>query len=185
MPQTACHSVSSSAASFVTIPRLVITRTMHTTPCLRRDVHQIELVLTRGAVVAYDSAVLDELWHAVCGIHFSRQVVLAQVAMQHMLDDPVVVACLHACMHMTKACLLQGITTTPLHLRQSFPAPLRSAGHESWVLSVACHPSGTAFATGSSDSKIKLWDLQTRTCSQTVSEHTDQASAKLCLLTNQ
>ncbi len=29
------------------------------------------------------------------------------------------------------------------------------SGHESWVLSVSCHPDGTAFATGSSDSKIK------------------------------
>ena len=48
------------------------------------------------------------------------------------------------------------------------------AGHESWVLSVDCHPSGTAFATGSSDATVKLWDLQTRTCSQTVTEHSDQ-----------
>ena len=48
------------------------------------------------------------------------------------------------------------------------------AGHESWVLSVAMHPSGTAFATGSSDSKVKLWDLQTRSCLQTVADHADQ-----------
>lgn len=48
------------------------------------------------------------------------------------------------------------------------------AGHESWVLSVACHPDGSAFATGSSDAKVKLWDLQTRTCAQTLTEHTDQ-----------
>jgi WD40 repeat protein len=48
------------------------------------------------------------------------------------------------------------------------------AGHESWVLSVACHPSGSSFATGSSDAKVKLWDLQTRTCAQTLSDHTDQ-----------
>ncbi len=47
-------------------------------------------------------------------------------------------------------------------------------GHESWVLSVACHPSGSSFATGSSDAKVKLWDLQTRTCAQTLSDHTDQ-----------
>ena len=49
-----------------------------------------------------------------------------------------------------------------------------AAGHESWVLSVAMHPSGTTFATGSSDSKVKLWDLQTRACLQTVADHTDQ-----------
>ena len=51
---------------------------------------------------------------------------------------------------------------------------LDCAGHESWVLSVACHPDGTAFATGSSDSKVKLWDLQTRACVQTIADHTDQ-----------
>lgn len=51
------------------------------------------------------------------------------------------------------------------------------AGHDSWVLSVACHPGGGAFATGSSDAKIKLWDLQTRTCAQTVAEHGDQVCA--------
>lgn len=42
------------------------------------------------------------------------------------------------------------------------------------MLSVDCHPSGTVFATGSSDAKVKLWDLQTRTCSQTVTDHSDQ-----------
>lgn len=42
------------------------------------------------------------------------------------------------------------------------------------MLSVSCHPDGTAFATGSSDSKVKLWDLTTRTCAQTVADHTDQ-----------
>lgn len=47
------------------------------------------------------------------------------------------------------------------------PPPLcRAAGHESWVLSVSAHPSGAAFATGSSDGKVKLWDLGTRTCAQ-------------------
>jgi WD40 repeat protein len=47
------------------------------------------------------------------------------------------------------------------------PSPgLPCAGHESWVLSVSAHPGGHAFATGSSDSKVKLWDLQTRTCAQ-------------------
>lgn len=46
------------------------------------------------------------------------------------------------------------------------PSPSCRAGHESWVLSVSAHPGGACFATGSSDSKVKLWDLQTRTCAQ-------------------
>ena len=49
------------------------------------------------------------------------------------------------------------------------------------MLSVACHPDGSAFATGSSDAKVKLWDLQTRTCAQTLTEHTDQVPARPCL----
>lgn len=48
------------------------------------------------------------------------------------------------------------------------------AGHASWVLSVSCHPSGASFVTGSSDSKVKLWDLHTRSCAQTIADHTDQ-----------
>lgn len=56
-----------------------------------------------------------------------------------------------------------------------------AAGHESWVLSVSCHPSGTAIATGSSDSRVKLWDLRARTCAQTVADHSDQVTPA-CLL---
>ena len=56
-----------------------------------------------------------------------------------------------------------------------------AAGHESWVLSVACHPNGNAFATGSSDAKVKLWDLQTRTCAQTLTEHSDQVGCVITL----
>ena len=51
---------------------------------------------------------------------------------------------------------------------------LLHAGHESWVLSVSCHPSGNAFATGSSDAKVKLWNLSTRSLEQTANEHSDQ-----------
>lgn len=45
------------------------------------------------------------------------------------------------------------------------------------------HPGGAAFATASSDSRVRLWDLSTRTCVQTLGEHTDQVGACcLCLL---
>lgn len=74
----------------------------------------------------------------------------------------------------------QALRIAPCTLTLHHPAPPRTtlhhpaAGHESWVLSVSCHPDGGAFASGSSDSKVKLWDLGTRTCSQTVAEHSDQ-----------
>ena len=48
------------------------------------------------------------------------------------------------------------------------------SGHENWVVSVAVHPDGTAFVTGGADGKVKLWDLATKTCVQTLSEHVDQ-----------
>ena len=47
------------------------------------------------------------------------------------------------------------------------------------MLSVAAHPSGTAFATGGSDAKVKLWDVGARACVQTVAEHTDQVTGEL------
>ena len=42
------------------------------------------------------------------------------------------------------------------------------------MLGVTVHPEGGAFATCSSDAKVKLWDLQSRACVQTVTEHSDQ-----------
>eukprot|EP00198_Chlamydomonas_reinhardtii_P010161 XP_001699498.1 predicted protein [Chlamydomonas reinhardtii] len=49
------------------------------------------------------------------------------------------------------------------------------SGHESWVLSVAAHPGGAAFASGGSDARVKVWDMATRTCTQTMAaDHTDQ-----------
>lgn len=42
------------------------------------------------------------------------------------------------------------------------------------MLSVAAHPGGGHFATSSSDARVRLWDLSTRTCLQTLGEHTDQ-----------
>lgn len=47
-------------------------------------------------------------------------------------------------------------------------------GHTDWVLSVAAHPADdTALATGSSDKKVKLWDLRRRECIQTLENHTE------------
>jgi WD repeat-containing protein 61 len=43
-------------------------------------------------------------------------------------------------------------------------------GHDSSVLCIVANEGGHCI-TGSSDSKIKLWDLSQRTCIQTVSEH--------------
>lgn len=49
------------------------------------------------------------------------------------------------------------------------------------MLSLAVHPGGGAFASGGSDARVKLWDLHTRTCVQTLSsDHTDQVRA--CVL---
>ncbi len=46
------------------------------------------------------------------------------------------------------------------------------------MLSVAVHPNGSTFASGGSDSRVKLWDIATRTCVQTMtSDHTDQVGA--------
>jgi len=51
------------------------------------------------------------------------------------------------------------------------------SGHESWVLDIAVHPTGAAAVTGSSDSRVKLWDLHTRACVQTLTDHSDQVWA--------
>jgi WD repeat-containing protein 61 len=47
-------------------------------------------------------------------------------------------------------------------------------GHGSWVLSVAATPDGSSFASGGADGAVKVWDVATRACTQTLaSEHTD------------
>ncbi len=55
--------------------------------------------------------------------------------------------------------------------------PCISTGHESWVLCVAAHPTGTAFFSGGSDSQVRVWDLAANKCSQVVKEHKDQVWA--------
>lgn len=47
------------------------------------------------------------------------------------------------------------------------------SGHGSWVLSVSASPSGAAFATGSSDRTVKLWEWATRSCVQTAGEQAE------------
>lgn len=48
------------------------------------------------------------------------------------------------------------------------------SGHASWVLSVAFSPQNTHFVSSSSDHSVKIWELATRTCVHTFTEHQDQ-----------
>jgi hypothetical protein len=41
---------------------------------------------------------------------------------------------------------------------------LTNSGHDSWVLSVAPHPSGTCFASGGSDAKVSLGAVHFYSC---------------------
>jgi WD repeat-containing protein 61 len=64
-----------------------------------------------------------------------------------------------------------------LSLRQNNSSVAHLSGHGSWVLSVAANPNGKSFATGSSDAKVKVWDLGQRQCVQTFQQHEDQVWA--------
>ena len=79
-------------------------------------------------------------------------------------------------------CPTTALHTSPRRCLLPLDAVCLPAGHESWVLSVSAHPRGTAFATGSSDSKVKLWDLQTRTCAQVGGGGSQCVSLHVCLL---
>lgn len=48
------------------------------------------------------------------------------------------------------------------------------SGHASWVLGVAFSPDGNNFVSGSSDKTVKVWEVKTRQCVHTFSEHADQ-----------
>lgn len=48
------------------------------------------------------------------------------------------------------------------------------SGHASWVLSVAFSPDGKHFVSGSSDKTVKVWDVASKQCVHTFTEHSDQ-----------
>lgn len=47
---------------------------------------------------------------------------------------------------------------------------LSCKGHSNWVWSVAFSPDGQTVASGSDDKTIKLWDLSTDQCLQTLED---------------
>lgn len=55
-------------------------------------------------------------------------------------------------------------------------------GHTSWVLSVDFHSNGNSFVTGSSDSTVKLWDFQSRSCVQTLTDNSDQVRISVFIM---
>ena len=68
---------------------------------------------------------------------------------------------------------------TPLWLRrrnrpkQAYESPciLTIEGHGLWVSALALHPDGRRLVSGSGDSTIKVWDLETGACLRTLEEH--------------
>jgi WD40 repeat protein len=48
------------------------------------------------------------------------------------------------------------------------------AGHSRWVTGLAFSPNGTRLASASFDGSVKLWDLESLSCLQTFSWHTDR-----------
>ena len=48
------------------------------------------------------------------------------------------------------------------------------SGHVSWVISVSFSPDNEHLVSGSSDGCVKVWEVNTRQCVHTFSEHQDQ-----------
>lgn len=59
-------------------------------------------------------------------------------------------------------------------LVESYAPPSSSSG-STWLLSVAAHPDGKAFATAGSDGAVRLWELGSRQPVQTMSDFSDAA----------
>ena len=51
------------------------------------------------------------------------------------------------------------------------------SGHTSWVLCVAFSPDNEHFVSGSSDRTVKVWEVATKQCVHTFSEHSDQVQS--------
>lgn len=56
------------------------------------------------------------------------------------------------------------------------------SGHASWVLSVAFSPDGKNFVSSSSDKTVKVWEVATKQCIHTFTEHADQVCIYFMLL---
>jgi len=48
------------------------------------------------------------------------------------------------------------------------------SGHTSWVLCVAFSPDNDHFVSGSSDGCVKVWEVATKQCLHTFTDHSDQ-----------
>lgn len=60
-------------------------------------------------------------------------------------------------------------------IEHGFQLKNQLTGHTSWVLSVAVSPANhQIFATGGSDKKLKVWDVNSTQCLNTNESHTDQ-----------
>ena len=52
------------------------------------------------------------------------------------------------------------------------------SGHTSWVLGVTFSPDNEHFASSSSDGQVKVWEVATKQCLHTFTEHSDQVTGR-------